>query len=121
MHGPDSVQNAHTHTPTFDRSHLIHGPKNVQNVPRTSKISLTKRVHAFIRAHSIGVLLVRSLDIPVQFRGQLKWQGVLQIHPGPSHGGKNVHVLVQLIVDELKVRDRAIAIVCIHSIDMLMG
>jgi hypothetical protein len=32
-----------------------------------------------------------------------------------------VHVLVQLIVDELKVRDRAIAIVCIHSIDMLMG
>ena len=70
----------------------------------------------YIRAHSIGVLLVRSLDIPVQFRGQLKWQGVLQIHPGPSHGGKNVHVLIQLIVDELKVRDRAIAMVYMHNL-----
>jgi hypothetical protein len=59
-----------------------------------------------IRAHSIGVLVVRSLDIPVQYRGQLKWQGVLQIHPGPSHAGKNVHILIKLIVDELQVRQR---------------
>ena len=57
----------------------------------------------------------------MQFRGQLKWQGVLQIHPGPSHGGKNVHVLIQLIVDELKVRDCAIAMVYMHNMQFTCG